>query len=179
MIAPMLYAKSVNDRPETIGGETGYPDASNSFNKNTFVVLTTGALVAVASAGVLACGLTPDASKSSDAINPPDSFFGDRHYPFALRNQRFYVSVTNTAGNVGQANGAPQMSAVTIGESYGIIKLSNGNHALNVQNTTNDFFVVIEKPEYVVIAGINVKQDANTYNPIVVVEVVQAAQQNL
>lgn len=168
--APQLFARTVNNRPEMLGGEDGLPDASNTFLAHNFVVLTSGALVAVASAAVLTCGLVLDASKASTAVDPPYSMFGDRHFPVNPRRQRFAVSVTDTSGHYGEADGAPQMSEVVIGTNYGIIKLSDGTHAMNVDNTTQDFFVVVEKPT--VFNG--VPQDADTYNPVVIVEILDA-----
>lgn len=172
---PYLYAKQTTNRPEMLGGEMGIPDAGNTFNRHTFVVLTAGALAAVASAGVLSCGLSLDESKATAAVNPPQQFFGDRHFPVNLKGQRFAISVTDAAGNYGQAAGAPQLSEVVIGEKYGIIKLASGNHALNVDNTTNDFFVVVEKISH----WQGTAQVAATYNPVVIVEVVDAAIQSI
>src|SRR5580765_6797888 len=102
MITPRLYARKLTNRPEMVGGETGLPDGSNTFNAHTFVVLTSGSLVAVASAGVSSCGLVLDSSKTSTAVDPPNSFFGDRHFPVALEGQRFLVSVTDASGHVGE-----------------------------------------------------------------------------
>ncbi len=172
---PKLHAHAVTNRPEMLGGENGIPDAANDFLAHTFVVLTSGALVALASGAVLSCGLCLDASKTTSAVNPPTQFFGDRHFPVSLHKQRFAISVTDASGHYGEADGAPQMSEVIIGEKYGILKLSDGNHALNVDNTTNDFFVVVEK-----ISQYNgTLQDANTYNPVVIVEVIEAAIQSI
>lgn len=173
---PELYSKRDSTRSEITGGELGLPDAGNTFLAHNFVVLTAGALAAVASAGVLSCGLVADASKASANIDPPYSPFGDKHFPYSPGGgQRFYVSVTDASGNYGQANGAPQLSEVTIGSSYGILKRANGTHALNVDNTTNLFFIVVEKPT--VFNG--VAQDSATYNPIVIVELVPAAIQRV
>ncbi len=179
MITPRIFSRAVTTRPEMIGGESGLHDGSNVFNAHTFVVLTAGFLASVASAGTSACGLCLDESKDSDVVNPPTKFFGDRHFPVALSGQRFLVSVTDASGHVGEANGAPQMSALTIGSSYGLLKLSNGNHALNVDNTTNLFFKVVEKPTSLSVRGIGAVQTGTTYNPIVVVEVVAAAIQTV
>ncbi len=173
MIVPFAYAKVGNTRPETLGGELGLPDASNTFLVNVFVVLTTGALVAVASGGALTCGLVLDASKPDTTINPPTSFFGDRHWPLSPRGQRFAVSVTDATGHVGEANGAPQLSEIVIGTSYNILKLSNGNHALNVDSSSAPFFTVVEIPT----RWNSVAQTSTTYNPVVIVEIVAAAQQ--
>lgn len=172
---PQLYAHAVTNRPEMLGGELGIPDGSNTFNRHTFVVQTTGALVALASGAVLSCGFCLDASKATTAIDPPTQFFGDRHFPVSLRGQRFAISVTDATGHYGEANGAPQLSEVTIGEMYGILKLADGNHALNVDNTTNDFFVVVEKLSQ----WQGQAQVAATYNPVVVVEVIAAARQDI
>lgn len=170
MKVPTLFSRRITNRSEMIGGENGLHDAGNTFNAHTFVVLTTGALVAVASAGVLACGLCLDASKAADVVNPPYDMFGDRHFPVALQAQRFAVSVTDASGHVGEANGAPQLSELVIGTSYGIIKLSNGNHALNVDNTTQLFFTVVDIPT----EWGGVIQTSATYNPVVIVEIVVA-----
>lgn len=173
--APKLHARRVTNRPEMLGGEMGIPDASNTFLAHNFVVLTSGALVALASGAVLSCGLVLDESKATSTVNPPTQMFGDRHFPVALVGQRFAISVTDASGHYTAALGAPQMSEITIGEKYGIIKLSDGTHALNVDNTTNDFFVVVEK----LTQWQGQAQDANTYNPVVIVEVIPAAIQDI
>jgi hypothetical protein len=175
MIVPQVYARKITNRPEMIGGERGLVNTGNTFNRHTFVVATAGVLAAVASAGVLSCGLCLDASTTVTVPTPPDNILGGRHFPVALEGQRFAVSVTDATGHVGEANGAPQLSEITLGESYGILKLSNGNHALNVDNTTNDFFTVVEIPTQ----WNGITQDADTYNPVVIVEIVPAAIQKL
>jgi hypothetical protein len=175
MIVPTLFERRITNRPEMIGGQYGLPNTGNTFNKHVFVVATAGVLAAVASAGTSSCGLCLDASTTVTVPTPPDNLLGGKHFPVALQGQRFAVSVTDSSGHVGQANGAPQMSGVTVGSSYGILKLSNGNHALNVSDTSNLFFIVVEKPDI----WNGIKQDANTYNPVVIVEVVSAAIQNL
>jgi len=174
-IAPYAYARAGTNRPEQFGGETGYPDSGNTLVAGQFVVLTAGALAAVASAGVLSCGQVLDDSKSSTAVDPPFAMFGDRHYPLALPGQRFAVNITDASGNFGEANGAPQLSEATIGTAYGILKLSDGTHCLNVDNTTNDFFVVVEKPSM----WNGIAQNADTYNGVVIVEVIPAAIQSV
>lgn len=170
-IVPALYARKTTNRPEMVGGERGLHDGSNTFLRHNFVVLTSGYLAALASGAVLSCGLVLDESKDSDVVNPPTKFFGDRHFPVALEHQRFAVWVTDASGHVGLANGAPLLSEIVIGESYGIIKLSDGTHALNVDNTTNDFFTVVEVP-----AQYNGRAQALTdSNGVVIVEIVPAA----
>lgn len=179
IIRPTLLRRRVTNRQEMIGGETGYPDAANDFAAQSFVVLTSNALVAVASAGVVACGFVQDAAKSSSAINPPDAPFGDRHYPMSLVGQIFAISVVDATGNVGEANGAPQLSEVSLGTSYGILRPTSGDYSgyqfLNVDNTTNLFFQVVEKPT----SWNGIAQDANTYNPIVFAQVIQTIIQQI
>lgn len=172
---PNLYSHRNTNRPEQLGGEMGIPDASNSFNRHTFVVLTAGALAAVASAGTSSCGFCLDASKATAVVDPPTQMFGDRHFPVNPKGQRFSISVTDASGHYGEADGAPTLAEVTVGEKYGILKLSDGNHALNVDDTTNDFFVVVEK----LTQWQGQTQVAGTFNPVVVVELIDAVIQQI
>lgn len=174
MIVPFDYARKGNTRQETVGGELGLPEGA-SFKAFNFVVLTTGALVALATGAVLTCGLVYDDSNGNTKVNPPSDFFGGKHFPLSLEGQRFAVSVTDASGHVGQANGAPQLSAVSLGSKYGIIKLSNGNHALNVADTTNLLFQVVEIPS----KWNSIPQDSTTYNPVVIVEVISTTIQKV
>lgn len=175
MILPQIYAKRGNTRPEQIGGPSGIPCASNVFNAYTFGVVTSAAIVAVATGGTTSVGLILAASNTNTVPTPPTDFFGGKFYPVALPGQRFAVSVTDSSGHVGQANSAPQFTGVTVGNKYGIIKLSNGNHALNISDTSNLFFTVVEIPE----EWASNKQNAtiNNYNPVVIVEFAGTVQQ--
>jgi hypothetical protein len=168
IILPTYVGRKGNNRAEAIGGESGYPDGSNSFIANSFVVLTNGELVSVATDGVLACGLVLDESKSATTVDPPYEIFGDRHWPLALSGCIFAVSVTDDSENIGEANSAPQLSEIAIGSSYGIKKGADGTHYLNVDETSTTLFTVLEKPE----SWNGVEQDADTYNPVVLVEVI-------
>lgn len=174
-IVPALYSRRITNRPEMLGGENGIRNGGNVFKRHVFVVLTGGILAAVATAGVSSCGFCLDESKASAAVNPPTAFFGDRHFPVALAGQRFSISVTDATGNFGQANGAPIGSEITIGASYGIIKLADGNHALNVDDTTTLFFKVVEFPSQ----WNNIAQGAATFNPVVIVEVISTVHQSI
>lgn len=174
-ILPQIHQRISNNRHELIGGETGYPDGVNTFLEDSFVVLTGGELVAVVSAGVLACGYCQDAAKASAAINPPDAPFGDRHFPHNLDGMIFAISITNGAGAFGVVAGAPVLAAVSVGTRYGIYRetagVNIGMQFLNSANTTNLFFEVVEKPAI----WDGVKQGADMYNPIVFVKIVPAA----
>lgn len=172
---PTPYSRVGGTRPETIGGENGLSDGSNTFNAFNFVVYTAGALAAIASAATSACGLVPDKSNGAGNVpNPPSNFFGGNHFPFSLVGMRFIVSITDSAGHIGQANGAPTLSAITKGNSYGV-KLVNGVHMLNKDDTTNLFFTVVDIPSQ----WGGTKQDSTVYNPVVIVEVVSAAIQKI
>lgn len=175
IITPKLYAHRVTNRPEMLGGETGLHDGSNTFTAHSFVVLSAGNIASVATAGTSTCGLCLDASYAADIINPPTQFNGDRHWPVALPGQRFAVNITDGSGHIGQANSAPQTSAVAVGTQYGVYKLSGGQHLLNSADTTNLFFRLVEIPSQ----WQGTFQDANTYNPVVIVEVVSAAIQQI
>jgi len=178
LIRPTLYARKITNRPEMVGGESGLPDAGNTLVAHQFVVLTSGALVALADGAVLSCGLVLDDSKASAVVNPPYAMFGDRHFPVALEGQRFTITVTDGSETLTETTGAPQLSEVVIGQKYGI-KLVDGVHYLDVDNTTDDFFVVVEKPTRIAGGGIETAQDADTFNPIVIVEVIPAAIQSV
>lgn len=174
-VVPALYARRITNRPEMLGGENGIHNGGNVFNRHTFVVLTAGILAACASGAVSTCGFCLDESKASAAVNPPTAFFGDRHFPVALAGQRFSISVTDAAGHFGETAGGPILSEVTVGASYGIIKLADGNHALNVDNTTNLFFKVVEIPSVWNLQA----QVAGTFNPVVIVEVISTIVQSI
>lgn len=174
LITPTLYSRRVTNRPEMLGGEFGFPDGSNTLVAHQFVVLTAGALVAIANGATLSCGQVLDASKASTAIDPPYAMFGDKHFPLALAGTRFAITVTDGSGILTQTTGAPQLSEITIGEKYGV-KLVSGIHYLDVDNTTNDFFVVVEKPA----SWLGVAQIATTFNPVVIVEVIADAIQDI
>lgn len=175
IIRPRIVYRVGNNRQELIGGEMGISDGASVFPVNTFVVLTAGILVAVASAGAAACGFCQDASKATTAIDPPTQFFGDKHFPINLKGMVFAISVTDATGHVGEADGAPQLSEVTIGEKYGLLRLTSGTYDgyqfLNVDDTTADFFEVVEKPT--TFDGIG--QLATAYNPIVFVRILDSA----
>ncbi len=175
IIMPRIFKRRVTNRQETLGGEIGYPDGSNSFLAGTIVVLTGGNLIAVATDGVLACGICPDASKASATIDPPTQLFGDRHWPFNLHGLQFLMNIgtlSGTAAVVGEANTAKQLSDVTIGETYAMARATTSTYAgyqfLDPTDTSNDLLTVIDKPTH--IAGL-VSQDADTYNALVLVEI--------
>ena len=90
------------------------------------------------------------------------------------RRTRFAVSVTNGTGALGQANSAPKLGDITIGTSYGMYRYTSGTHldkqCLDSSDTTNTIFTVVEKPTHI----FGEDQDDNTYNPIVIVELIES-----
>lgn len=175
MIAPFDYARKGVTRQEQVGGEMGIGNGGNTFLAFNFVVVASGILAALATGAVLSCGLVYDNSTTVTKVDPPNHFFGPNHFPLTLEGQRFAVSVTDSSGHVGQANSAPQLSAISLGAKYGLIKLSNGVHALNVSDTSTVFFQVVEIPS----KWNGVLQDATTYNPVVIVEIISACIQKI
>lgn len=176
IIRPTIAYRIGQNRQELIGGELGYPNAANVFPVCSFVVLTANALISVASAGILACGYTQDASKLVTTIDPPAAPFGDKHFPINLRDMVFAVSVTDAAFNVGEANAAPILSEVAVGTKYGIVRrAADLLHAMNVDNVTNLIFEVVEKP----LVWDGVAQTADTFNPVVLVKFVDGTIQGI
>lgn len=172
IIMPRLYKREGQNRFETLGGQRGLPDGSNDFLAKTLVVLTSGSLIAVATDGVLVLGQSPDESKSAATVNPPDRLYGDRHWPFNLIGALLLINISNDANAVGSANSAPQLSDVTVGSSYGLTRPTSGTYSgyqfLNVQETSNTLFTVVDKPP--IVDG--VANVAATYNGIVLVKVI-------
>ena len=173
IIKPQPISRVGQNREETLGGQDGIANGANAFLSNSFVFLTAGALLSVVpTSGVTSIGLCLDASKLTAEVNPPVAPYGDRHRPLNLKGQQFAISVSNLAGAIGQVNGAPLPTAIVLGSAYGIVRIASGvytgYHMLAVDEVTNTLFRVVDKP--LVYAG--VAQDATTYNPVVIVQVI-------
>lgn len=177
---PRLIKKRGNNRQEMMTGQSGYADGSNSFNAFSLVVYASALIGAVATAGVSCCGYVLDASKATALVNPPDQFFGDKHWPLNIRGLQFLMNVSNNANAVGAANSAPLGSAVAVGTSYGITRPTSGTYSgfqfVNSQDTTNLILRVVDIPTRV--DGVD-NTPGTTYNGLVVVEVIDAAIQQL
>lgn len=172
IIRPTIAYRIGQNRQELLGGELGYPNAANVFPTNSFVVLTANALIAVATGGILACGFVQDASKAVTPVDPPSAPFGDKHFPINLRQMVFAISMTDGAGLIGEAAGAPILSEAAVGSKYGIRRLTSGVYSgyqfLDVDNVTNLLFEVVEKP----LIWDGVAQTSATFNPVVLVRFV-------
>jgi hypothetical protein len=140
------------------------PNGATAFPARSFVKLAGGVLVPCVTDDVVCYGQTPDASHA-DTDQPPTALFGKNHWPFDPRDAQFIVNIINADGDIGQANGAPQLSAVAVGGKYGIYRDANGFQYLNVTNVTDLFFVVI---------AIYPNQALTDYNGLVLVELVPA-----
>lgn len=137
-------------------------DGGNSFLAGSLVVISSAVLIAVATAGVLVYGWSPDESKLS-TDKPPTAFFGENHYPFLLdENAELEVNVGTVSANalvVGAANTAKQQSDAVIGTSYGIARATSGTYSgyqvLDPTNTTQLFWVVTGFPDNTAAADYN------------------------
>lgn len=180
IIYPRLLMRTGSNRFEEFGGEAGYSDNNATGGVThiwaaggTLVVLTSGLLEPVVTDGVLAVGFCMEASATSAAVNPPTSRRNpNKHFPFNLRDVIFLMNITDASGNVGVANSAPQLSAVTIGQSYAILRPTSGTYTgyqmLDSSDTTNTLVTVVDKP--VLVDG--VANVAATYNGIVAVKII-------
>src|SRR6266404_765334 len=101
-------------KPMQANGATAFPARS-------FVKLSAGVLVPCVTADVLCHGWCPEPSRLS-TDQPPATLYGQNHWPHDPVDAVFIVNITNGAGNVGQAAGAPQLSAVTVGTEYGLYR---------------------------------------------------------
>ena len=143
------------------------PNGATTWPARSFVYLSAGILVpCTTGAGATAIyGWAPDSSKLATDL-PPTTLYGQNHWPFDPRDAQFIVNITNNAGNVGQAAGAPQLSAVAVGTSYGMYRDAAGIQYLNVQDVTNLCFKVI---------ALYPNQALTDYNGLVLVEIIPAA----
>lgn len=144
------------------------PNGATQWPARSFVKLSSGVLIAVATDDQVCYGWCPEPSFLT-TDKPPSTLYGVNHWPHDLNGSQFIVNITNTAQNIGQAAGAPQLSAVAIGSSYGLTRRSSdGMQFLNVSQTTagNVFFKVI---------ALYPGQSVTDYNGLVLVEIVAAA----
>lgn len=191
IIKPRAYQKRYVNNQQTIGGETGIPNGTNSFLASSFVVVSGGYLTQIASQAILTCGLCIDSSHPAGVVNPPSAFFADNHWPIAPQGVQFLINIGTLSGGatgsavVGQANSAKQISNVTVGTSYGVAVATTGTYAgyefLDPTNTTQLLFTVVGIPTLRGVApqGAPEGQTTATYNGIVIVELVSGTTQVL
>lgn len=178
---------------ELLGGETGYADSTNGFVADSFVTLTSGALIGVvASSGAIPANATTngaspkvmgyvrDASKSSNSVDPPNTMYpNQKHFPVSVRGVRFAMNIATIAANalvIGEANSAVELSDVTIGGSYELAiggstansGTYSGYYVVNQGGTTNPMVRIVDIPA--IWGGIRQTPLASTFNGVVIVE---------
>jgi hypothetical protein len=138
-------------------------DGATAFPARSFVKLAAGVLTPCVTADVVCYGQSPDSSHLATDI-PPVALFGRNHWCWDPVQTQFIVNITSGAGLIGQANGAPQLSAVSIGTQYGLYRdATTFMQMLKTDDTTNKFFTVI---------AIYPNQSLTDYNGLVLVELV-------
>jgi hypothetical protein len=179
-ILPKIYQRKSNFKIETHASQSGFSDDTSSTydypEGGTFVYKhSDGKLRPVATDGVAVFGYTGSGWLGASEIpEGPYNVRGNVKDVINPTNMRFAVTVTDGSATVGASG--PKLSAVTIGTSYECIRPTSGDYLdyqmLDSSASTNAFFKVVEKPE--IYNG--VKQDANTTNPVVIVELVPTIQ---
>lgn len=139
---------------------------NNPFIGHSFVKISSGLLKPVLTADTVCYGWCPEPSHLS-TDQAPVTLYGQNHWPFDPKGSRFIMNITDNSGHIGQANGAPQLSAAVIGTSYGIYRNnSTGIQMLNISDTSNLFAKVV---------ALYPNQALTDYNGLVLVELVDAA----
>lgn len=143
------------------------PNGATTWPARSFVKLAAGVLTPCVTADTVCYGWCSEPSLGTPAQAPPASLYGLNHWAQDPSGPtQFIVNITDASGHIGQANAAPQLSAVAIGASYGLYRDANGVQYLNVSDTTNLFFKVI---------ALYPGQATTDYNGLVLVELVLAA----
>lgn len=144
------------------------PNGATAFFARSFVKLASGVLTPCVSADTLCYGQSPDESHASTDL-PPVALHGAMHWVFDPKDAEFIVNICDATGNVGEANGAPQLSEVVVGTSYNLFRptsgLYTGYQMLNVDLTAAPFFKVI---------AIYPNQALTDFNGLVLVKLVEA-----
>lgn len=125
------------------------PDSTNTFKAGALVTLTAGALVLVATDGVLCYGITPDKSHAAtDGV--PEAMFGENHYVFSPLDAEIEINIGHLSGTAivaGAANSAKTPADVVLGGEYAIATPTTGTWAgfqfLDPTDTTNKMFRVV------------------------------------
>jgi hypothetical protein len=143
------------------------PNGAATWPARSFVKLAAGVLTPCVTADTVCYGWAPEPSLGTPATPPPGSLYGLNHWPQDPSGPaQFVVNITDGSGHIGQANGAPQLSALAIGTSYGLYRDGNGIQYLNTADTTNLFFKLV---------ALYPGQALTDYNGLALVEIVAAA----
>lgn len=143
------------------------PNGATAFPQHSFVKLAAGILVPCVTDDVVCYGWCPDSSHAA-TDTPPTALFGVNHWPFNPKDAFFVMNITNADGDIGEAAGAPQLSAAVVGTSYGLLRDANGIQMLDVSDTTNDFATVV---------ALYPNQALTDYNGLVIVKLLESVLQ--
>lgn len=203
---PKIWQQTLNQNLQTLmGGEQGYPAGANVIWPQGFVTLTSGLLASslvvgaapvLSGAGTILMGYIQDRPKANftdQVYNPPYTDYikavsGTNRrtfYPIDIRGMRFLVYLTDASFHIGQADGAPTLSEVVLGGSYGMIVggtltpaipsagAQQGVFALNVDETdaADVVFKVVDIPKIVFNSQNQLASPTTTFNGAVVVEI--------
>lgn len=180
------------------GGENGVSEGANTLYAKSFVAIVSGVLrstVAVASGAAendssdVVYGYLNDASTTGSVVDPPYDMYmnasGQKlHWPVSAAGLRFAIWVTDATFHIGEADGAPALSEVSLGGEYELIVGGTstpasgayaGRYALNVDGTTDKMVRVVDIPR--MWKGVDQSVVASTFNGIVIVEVLPAVLQ--
>lgn len=132
---PTIYSRSQN----LVESKAPLSNGANSFLAGSFVKRASSLMAAVATGDIVCLGWCPGPSVDASSRRPET--FWQENYPVNPVGVEFLVNITDSSGHVGQGSSAPQVSAVTIGSSYGLYRWTsgtyNGMQALNVSETSN------------------------------------------
>lgn len=140
------------------------PNGATAFPARSFVKIAAGILVPCVTDDIVCYGWSPDSSHAATDV-PPTALFGVNHWPFDVNGALFVMNITNASGHIGQAEGAPQLSAAVVGTAYGLYRNAGGFQMLDVADTTNDFAKVV---------ALYPNQALTDYNGLVIVELLPA-----
>lgn len=181
---PKYWSRRTTGRIATIGGQSGYQEGATAYPAYSFVKLSSGKLVPIATGEATAFGAfdyyPSTGLNAATPVVPPYNLLA-AHWPFELDKGQFLLNITDGSGNVGQANSAPTLSSVSVGSQYGCYVWTSGANkgicALNGADTTNKCFTIVDIPLRVYPGSILTA--STTYNGLVVVEVIPSLIQPL
>lgn len=146
------------------------PNGATQWPARSFVKLASGVLTPTVTDDQIIYGWCPEPSFLT-TDKPPATLYGVNHWPHDPTGAQFVMNITDSSGHVGQAAGAPQLSAAAIGAVYGLFRdATTKMQMVNISQTTAGnvcFEVIAYYPN----------QSVNDYNGLVLVEVVAAAVQ--
>lgn len=138
---PQIFSRAGNliETKEKLG------NGSNTFLAGSFVKIASGVLAALATGDSAPYGYALNPSVPAGAQRP--NYYWLTPYVYSLLGDlEFVINVSDASSHVGQANGAPQLSAAVLGSKYGIVSPTsgtyNGYQFLNTADTTNTLFIV-------------------------------------